>query len=374
MNKHLDNFDVFPWNENFETGIQQVDDQHKTLVLMLNQLTDALVHDNPVELSRIFDELAVYAKYHFDSEEAIWASKFGDDRWLALHCETHESFLPKVLELKAEQGDKPLRVILEHVVKFLIRWLAFHIIDSDKRMAHVIHYMDAGCDFETAKLRADEEMSGSARVLIDTVLNMYDGLSSRTLELMRERVERKKAEAQLREANRLLEEQAVTDQLTGLFNRRHFDEVFEQELRRAKREQRVLSYIMLDIDHFKKLNDHYGHLQGDIALKKVGEILIEICRRPGDYAFRLGGEEFSVLVADQGEQCGVEFAERIRAAIESSGIPNIQSPVSDKMTTSIGLLSKIPEADCSMDRYLKIADTRLYAAKQQGRNCVVAHD
>lgn len=372
MNEHLDRFEVFPWNDNFETGIPVIDEQHRTLVDLLNTLTGTLVSGDNVELERVFDELAAYAAYHFESEETVWAPCFGDDdAWLAEHHETHASFLPAVVKLKEQYADKPLRETLEHIVKFLIRWLAHHIIDSDKRMAIVVKHVVAGLPLDEAKAKSAEDMSGSARLLIDTVLVMYDGLSSRTLDLMRERVERQKVEEQLREANRELEKRAVTDQLTGLFNRRHFDAVFEQELRRARRDKRELAFLMFDIDHFKKLNDTYGHLKGDQALKLVGTTLADMCRRPGDFAFRLGGEEFGVLVADQSTE-GVDlFAERIRLAMADLAIPNEGSDVAPHMTVSLGLVSSRPGQDDSMDTFIKAADDRLYQAKSQGRNRVV---
>lgn len=372
MNEHLDNFDVFPWNENLETGIAIIDEQHQKLVQLLNQLTGTLVSGDAVELNRVFDELAAYAAYHFKTEENVWAPYFDGDAWLAGHKDSHTSFLPTVIELKAQQGDKPLREAIEHIVKFLIRWLAFHIIDNDKRMAIVVRHVESGLSLDEAKAASNEQMSGSARVLIDTVLLMYDRLSSRTLDLMRERVERRKAEEKLREAYGELERRAVTDQLTGLYNRHHFEDVFDQELRRAHRDSRALAFIMFDIDHFKKLNDDYGHLHGDAALKQVGAKLKELCRRPGDFAFRLGGEEFGVLAAGQSSEGAVAFAERIRAAMEGLGIPNAGSEVAPHLTVSLGVVDKCPGGSDTIDSFIKTADERLYQAKAQGRNRVVS--
>ena len=323
MSKHPDSFEIFPWNENLETGIAIVDEQHKRLVDLLNELASSLVFDDDVELTRIFEELVAYANLHFETEEAIWAPCFGDDPWLVAHQDTHSSFLPTVIKLKEAHIDKPPRETNRQVVKFIIRWLTYHIIDSDRRMAIVLHNMGAGASLVDAKKISDEAMRDSPQVLIDTMLIMYDELSSRTLELMRERVKRKKMGKKLSQANRELKKLAITDQLTGLFNRRYFGTVFEAELRRAKREKRNLTFVMLDIDHFKNLNDHYGHVQGDSALKMVAKRLKQICRRPSDFVFRLGGEEFGAIVADHSSFSGVDFAEKIRARIENLGIPNV---------------------------------------------------
>ena len=381
MNNHLDHFEVFPWNKNFETGIATIDEQHKVLVSLLNELAGTLARDDQLEINRVFDELAEYANFHFETEEAIWVEYFGDDSWLSSHQLTHSSFLPKVVELKEQDTNKPLIEIIESIVKFLIRWLAFHIIDNDKRLALVVHNMEKGLSFEEAKVASDKKMSGSIRVLIETVMTMYDGLSSRTLDLMRERHERKKIEeelheanTQLREANIKLEELAITDQLTGLFNRRHFNNIFKQELKRANRENTYLSLIIMDIDFFKKLNDNYGHSKGDRVLVQLGQKLINLCQRPGDYAFRLGGEEFGVLAANLEPQGTVEFAEILRKGIEALGIPHEYSDAAKILTVSIGSITMMPDETDTIDDYMSIADARLYKAKKLGRNQVVSSE
>lgn len=287
----------------------------------------------------------------------------------------------KVVELKEQDTNKPLIEIIEGIVKFLIRWLAFHIIDNDKRLALVVHNMRKGLSLEEAKVATDKKMSGSIRVLIETVMSMYDGLSSRTLDLMRERHERRKVEeelhkanTQLREVNIQLEELAITDQLTGLFNRRHFNNVFKQELKRANRENTYLSLIILDIDFFKKLNDNYGHSEGDRELVQVSQKLINLCQRPGDYAFRLGGEEFGVLAANLETQGTVEYAEIVRKGVEALDIPHEYSDVAKFLTVSIGTVIMMPDETDTIDDYMAIADARLYKAKELGRNQVVSSE
>ncbi len=381
MNDHLNHIEVFPWNKNFETGVEIIDEQHKKLVSLLNELAGTLVQDNQIEVTRVFDELAEYANFHFETEETIWAEHFGDDSWLASHQLTHSSFLPKVVELKEQDTNKPLTEIIESIVRFLIRWLAFHIIDNDKRMAFVIQNMQAGLSLEEAKIVSDKKMSGSIRVLIETVLAMYDRLSSRTLDLMRERHKRKKIEAelqnankQLREANLNLEKLSITDQLTGLFNRRHFNNVFAQEFKRAYRDTTSLSLIIIDVDFFKRVNDNQGHSEGDRVLVQVSKKFKKLCQRPGDYAFRLGGEEFGILATNLEPQGAIEFSESIRKGIEQLGIPNAYSDIAEILTVSIGCVTKVPEETDTIDNYMAIADARLYKAKALGRNRVVTSE
>ena len=124
-------FEVFPWNRNFETGHAVIDRQHRKLVDLLNALAKTLINNEPIHINRAFDELAAYADQHFDTEDAIWLESFGDDAWLKAHRKSHASFMPKVLEMKQQEVRKPLPEVVEEIIKFLIRWLAFHIIDND---------------------------------------------------------------------------------------------------------------------------------------------------------------------------------------------------------------------------------------------------
>ncbi|WMJ09768.1 GGDEF domain-containing protein [Nitrosomonas sp. sh817] len=378
MNSPLEKLEVFPWNENLDTGIAVIDAQHRKLVSLLNQLAATLTRGNLLETNDIFTKLTQYAEFHFETEEAIWAEHLGDDSWLSSHQLSHSSFLPKVLELKESEATRSHTEVIESIILFLIRWLAFHILDSDKRMAFFIQHRHAGLSFDDAKIASDKKMSGSIRLVIETVMHMYDSLSSTTLELMRESHKRlaiekelHKANKQLLKANLRLEALAITDQLTDLYNRRHFNNVFARELKRAKRDKAPLALIMLDIDHFKKINDQLGHSAGDRVLIQVGQKLKEICHRPGDFPFRLGGEEFCILAANLDHQGTAEFAEIIRKKIEDLNIPNQYMSTQQYLTVSIGCVTQIPGKADTIDSFMSMADTRLYQAKEQGRNRVV---
>lgn len=371
LSEYHENFEVFRWNANFDTGLSIIDEQHKRIIDLLNKLARTLIKGNDIEFTDVFEQLTAYASLHFETEEAIWTTCFGNDEWLLSHQSSHASFLPAIVELKESHADKPLKEGLRQILKFLIRWLVYHIIDSDKRMAIVVDNMGTGVSLEEAKIISAQKMLNSDQVLIDTILSMYDELSARTLKIMQERAERELITEKLSQANRNLEKLATTDQLTGLYNRRHFTTVFEQELRRAKREKHFITFLMLDLDYFKALNDNHGHLHGDDTLNRVGQKLLDICRRPGDFVFRLGGEEIGILLADQNSMPKSDFAERIREGIEELKIPNIGSEITDYLTVSIGMISKIPDSSDELESYIKVADSRLYIAKASGRNQVI---
>lgn len=371
LSSSLSFIEVFPWNKNFDTGIKDIDEQHRQLVYILNKLANSLVYDNELETENIFQELADYAHYHFSQEEVIWAGYLGQDTLYKDHLESHSSFLPKVLKIKEQGADKPLQKVVEDIIQFLIRWLAFHIIDDDKRLSLILNRLEAGATIEQAKFEVESEMSGSLSLLIDTVLVMYDSLSSKALELMRERIKRQESENKLLILNKELQNLAITDQLTGLYNRRHFEHVFDEELRRAQRHEHFLALIMLDIDYFKKINDRYGHAFGDQALKQVSSVLTKCTKRGGESCFRLGGEEFCIISANETLENLLKLVDKIDAEIKKLKIENLDSTLSDYLTVSMGIYHSVPSRKSTIDTYLIKADKRLYIAKNTGRNKVV---
>lgn len=185
--------EVLPWNKNFETGVALVDEQHKRLVDLLNRLAFKIVHDSgDLELNQVIDELSDYAGYHFQSEEAVWEPCFHQDKWLITHKDAHNAFVMTVTEVRKKLESGTCDGLFEEVLRFLIQWLAQHILDNDMRMAKVLHAMNDGLDLAQAKQRADQEMGGSTHLFIETLLGMYGELSSRTLDLMKEKLARNK--------------------------------------------------------------------------------------------------------------------------------------------------------------------------------------
>ena len=167
-----------------------------------------------------------------------------------------------------------------------------------------------------------------------------------------------------------LERQASIDPLTCLANRREFERVFDREWRAGAREGTPVSVLALDADHFKIYNDHYGHVQGDDCLRQIGRCLSSSLNRPKDLAARIGGEEFVVLLPGIGTEGAVEVATRIRDAVRTAAIPHELSPLSDRVTLSIGTASTIPSADTTSQELLERADRALYQAKEAGRDRV----
>lgn len=160
------------------------------------------------------------------------------------------------------------------------------------------------------------------------------------------------------------------DVMTQLANRRLLDEKLQTELKRAARHSHPLGLIMLDVDHFKLYNDHYGHLQGDECLKAVALAIKACVKRPADLAARYGGEEFVILLPETELPGVVKIAEDIRQTIMEAKIPHEKSLTAACVTASLGAFSGIPTTDDTPESLLKLADTLLYHSKENGRNQV----
>jgi polar amino acid transport system substrate-binding protein len=170
------------------------------------------------------------------------------------------------------------------------------------------------------------------------------------------------------EANKKLEAISYLDGLTGIPNRRKFDEVLETEWKRCERNQLTLTLLMIDIDYFKPFNDRYGHLEGDDCLKKVAQTLESLLRRPGDFVVRYGGEEFSIVLPGI-EPAGTEnLAQKILDQVQALKIPHQDSDVSDYLTVSLGGISTVPTRSLPAKWFINKANHLLYQAKKNGRN------
>jgi diguanylate cyclase (GGDEF)-like protein/PAS domain S-box-containing protein len=163
---------------------------------------------------------------------------------------------------------------------------------------------------------------------------------------------------------------ATRDGLTGLFNRRRFDDALQQEWLRARRDRTPLSVVMSDVDHFKLFNDTYGHQAGDACLRQVAEALQSRVRRPADLAARYGGEEFVVLLPSTPREGALVVAEALRAAVVALGIPLARSTAGPVVTVSLGCATQAPGTDEPPAALLERADRALYEAKHAGRNRV----
>ena len=170
----------------------------------------------------------------------------------------------------------------------------------------------------------------------------------------------------------LLRSMALFDGLTGVPNRRKFDEQLVRDWRQSQREQTALSVILIDVDHFKRYNDHYGHQAGDAALQAVARVLDGTLKRPHDLLARYGGEEFVGVLPNTGLSEAVELAERMQTEVRALNLEHVGSPEAQVVTISLGVATVVARSDLAPQALVEAADQQLYAAKQAGRARVCA--
>jgi diguanylate cyclase (GGDEF)-like protein len=192
-------------------------------------------------------------------------------------------------------------------------------------------------------------------------------VNKRTELLEQKQAELEARNRQLDAVNTKLEHLAVEDGLTGLFNRRHLNETLDKEWARAARDKAQVALVLIDIDHFKKLNDTYGHPIGDERLRQVADVLRQSIHRPGDVAARYGGEEFALLLPNTMQAGAGLLADRVRRAVEAMNLPNSESAF-QRVTLSCGVAAMWPRAGTRPAELVERADHALYRAKQEGRN------
>jgi diguanylate cyclase (GGDEF)-like protein len=180
--------------------------------------------------------------------------------------------------------------------------------------------------------------------------------------------ENEKKDITIKEVERV----AITDDLTGIYNRRHFNNMIHKIIHSPRRKNGIISFLMMDIDHFKQYNDTYGHQMGDDVLKEIGRCLTQLLMRHNDYPFRLGGEEFGIIFHSTTVNNAKGFAEKVRASIEDLKIEHTKNSVSKYVTASIGLVSLEYDKIIDEDTLYKKVDDLLYLAKKNGRNTVMS--
>jgi len=230
------------------------------------------------------------------------------------------------------------------------------------------------------RLKSDPQTQNVPLIFISAMTNIEDetkGLELGAIDYIFKPVTapilkaRVKNHLELKRYRDILEKQSFMDGLTGIANRRYFDEVFDKEWRRALRSGEILSLIFIDIDFFKKYNDYYGHLAGDDCLRQVGNTLKNSLKRAGDLVARYGGEEFVIVLPSTSITDAARVGEKVRRNIESMQVAHQMSEASPYVTVSVGIAAVVPKINMVPASLLEKADKALYQAKRQGRNRVV---
>ncbi|WP_050476900.1 diguanylate cyclase [Herbaspirillum rhizosphaerae] len=182
----------------------------------------------------------------------------------------------------------------------------------------------------------------------------------------------RESQQQLQKTNFELQRLTNTDGLTGIANRRYFDDYLNAEWKRAKRVQQEISLLIIDVDNFKLYNDNYGHVAGDQVLKSVARAMEASAVRSSDLSARFGGEEFTVILPSTDDAGAIAAGEKLREMVEALHIGHAHSTTGEWLTVSVGVATMIPKDEQTQSDLIRLADKRLYKAKQQGKNRVIS--
>lgn len=340
---------------------------HGSLTSTIYKARSAEISSSQIELSiedSLFkiDKLWKTYEAHFKRDDEL---EYLD--YVKLEIEVINGYFGKIL--KASKDGKDLQ-------KLSIDSLERHISHIHKIMQKLINYEVEVAKFERKMFlsRYDSIVKEVGFVLALVILgvlfisyHMFRSIQTNHAEL--ETVSKK-----LKRLNKKLENASYTDMLTTLHNRRYFNLVYDRELKRAKRTNSFITFMMLDIDFFKQYNDTYGHIEGDSALKAVAKVLKDTLKRPSDFVFRLGGEEFGVLLTGTNETDSARLAQGICDAVRGREIIHAKSSANEFLTISIGAVCCVADDALNDELLISYADNMLYKAKEEGRDCFVISD
>lgn len=236
-----------------------------------------------------------------------------------------------------------------------------------KEQKHLLRGYEAGAvDFLFKPIEPSILMS-KVRIFLE-LYNQKRLINEQAVELKQKIEELLLVKKELEKSNSILQDISSLDGLTGIPNRRCFDDFIEREWKSAVRKNTPLSFIMIDIDHFKAYNDNYGHQAGDECLKQIGRALKQAVKRPVDIVARYGGEEFIAALVDTDINGAMTVAERISMEVKALNMPHESSPVAKIVTISMGIAGGVPNRDSLHGSFITMADKALYQAKREGRN------
>ena len=365
--------EAFQWNACFTTGLNDVDEQHRRLVDLINRFGSQILSqdgESDTSLEPVFAELTDYARYHFAEEEAMMGAAQLDLRHVAQHRANHASFLDDVTQLHNSAIGN--RDAAKYLLQFLTHWLAYHILGSDQVMARQIAAIRSGRRSEDAYLNFVSSKDPSTDTLLAALNALFHQVSDRNHELvlLNKTLEARVAERTraLTEANQRLDDLANTDTLTGLPNRRYAMRCLEAEWDNSVCRLLPLSCMMIDADGFKAINDIHGHDAGDMVLRALSKQLRHAVRTD-DIVCRLGGDEFLIICARTPLDGAMQLAEMVREEVAGLRVPAGTGEWVGSI--SIGVAARSCEL-AGFEALIKAADLGVYIAKRNGRNCVAA--
>lgn len=356
--------------------------KHITFNRLMTTLSAQLINASESEKNTIFDA-CLGAFGSFCDVDRCYLFEFSSDKSYAIN--THEWVAAGVIPFKDE---------LQHLVLSNLPYFTERLFSDD---VFVVNDVDALplcaqlekdefvrqsiCSVLVVAIKIGEELIGFVGCDIVgspyhwkdydiSYLQRVGEMLGNTLNHIQNQRELAKAQQKLMEANAKLKQLANSDGLTGLANRRLFDDTLKRDLYHHEHNQLSLTLLLIDVDKFKLFNDAYGHLEGDSALKQVAEVLQKSCVGSDDIVCRFGGEEFAIILPSTSENTAFQVAQRIQRNIRLKSIPFVHSDFKEQLTVSIGLASTERHRSNKPNGLIKRADSALYEAKSAGRNTI----
>ncbi len=364
---------IFVWNEDYETKLEEVDEQHKYLVDQVNILSEKLLEDSLTfeDFDSVLEKIVDYTVFHFSHEEKVMQTAGVYQEHVEKHKESHNFFVEEIKGMYSEISKADFNLEnAKNLRDFLVNWVAFHILEEDKEFSKQIFLIRKGKSPKEAYEKVLMKKEVSTRPLVKALKGLMDVLRFRNKELknLKSSLEMKIQERtrELRRANKILEQISMTDQLTGLSNRRYALKVLNALWEESLMEKSQLSCLMIDADHFKDVNDTFGHDAGDKVLKKIARSLLDSVRTD-DIVCRLGGDEFFIICPNTDLKGGIFVAKNILKTVNELKIPLANDQYYNG-SLSIGLACSTGIE--SIEELIKEADRYVYVAKRDGKNCI----
>lgn len=361
----------FQWDPSFETGIKEVDEQHRKLVELVNHFGKLSVQTNFSNEQAVtaLQELTEYTFYHFNQEEELMKQTGVDMAHFEQHHLQHQRFISDLQEF-SQALTTNREGFAKQFLEFLVQWLVYHILGRDQNMARQIRAIQSGQTPYQAYQEQERSQDSAIGPLLATLKNLFEQVSMRNKELiiLNQSLEDKVAQRtkELSEANKKLEQLSNTDVLTQLPNRRFAMEEFDRQWQLAKEQGSPLICMLIDADNFKHINDNCGHDAGDAVLIKLADTLNQSFRTC-DTVCRLGGDEFITICPGLTLQDGLELAEKVHQKVKLINMPYDTYCWEGSISVGVSVMD-VNTKDVS--DLIKLADESVYLAKKAGRNCI----